>query len=203
MNRNDGYIRYEGTESPNLIFHDGGLRPAVGTWNVQVVRANRTRPEYSDGVGNTYNHAPNLTRWRGQFYLAYLSNPVSEHTGAGQTFLCKSADGLKWTAPEVLFPPYPLDLSLDNGPHADLFEEGDAWACMHQRMNFYISPEGRLLALGFYGIAPEVFTMPCVGNGVGRVVREIYEDGSFGPIYFVLYSTRCGYNRETCIYPRS
>lgn len=201
MNRNDGYIRYEGTESPNLIFHDGGLRPAVGTWNVQVVRANRTRPEYSDGVGNTYNHAPNLTRWRGQFYLAYLSNPVSEHTGAGQTFLCKSADGLKWTAPEVLFPPYPLDLSLDNGPHADLFEEGEAWACMHQRMNFYISPEGRLLAVGFYGIAPEVFTMPCVGNGVGRVVREIYEDGSFGPIYFVLYSTRCGYNRETCIYP--
>ena len=164
MNRNDGYIRYEGTESPNLIFHDGGLRPAVGTWNVQVVRANRTRPEYSDGVGNTYNHAPNLTRWRGQFYLAYLSNPVSEHTGAGQTFLCKSADGLKWTAPEVLFPPYPLDLSLDNGPHADLFEEGDAWACMHQRMNFYISPEGRLLAVGFYGIAPEVFTMPSNGS---------------------------------------
>lgn len=201
MNRNDGYIRYTGKESPNLVFHDGGLRPAVGTWNVQVVRANRSRPEFADGIGNTYNHAPNITRWRDRFYLAYLSNPVSEHTGAGQTFLCTSEDGLAWSKPVVLFPPYPLNLDLDNGPHADLFEEGNAWACMHQRMNFYIAPNGRLIAVGFYGIAPEVFTMPCVGNGIGRAVREIYEDGTFGPIYFALYSTRCGYNRETCLYP--
>jgi len=200
MNRLDGYIRYTGTEQPNLVFHDGGLRPAVGTWNVQVTRANRTHPEFADGVGNTYNHAPNITYWNGRFYLAYLSNPVSEHTGAGQTFLCESATALEWTKPRVLFPPYPLDLSIDNGPHADLFEEGDC-ACMHQRMNFFISSEGRLLAVGFYGLAPEVWTMPCVGNGIGRVVREIYADGTLGDICFCLYSTRCGYNRETCIYP--
>lgn len=28
------------------------------------------------------------------------------------------ADALHWSKPQVLFPPYPLDLSLDNGPHA-------------------------------------------------------------------------------------
>lgn len=201
LKREDGYIRYAGDESPNLVFHDGGLRPAVGTWNVQVVRANRAHPECAEGVGNTYNHAPNITWWQGKFYLAYLSNPVHEHLGAGQTFLCTSLDALHWSKPQVLFPPYPLDLSLDNGPHADLFEEGEAYACMHQRMNFYIAKDGRLLALGFYGLSPEVFTMPCVGNGIGRAVREIYADGSFGPIYMALYSTRCGYNRETCRFP--
>ena len=111
------------------------------------------------------------------------------------------ADALHWSKPQVLFPPYPLDLSLDNGPHADLFEEGEAYACMHQRMNFYIAKDGRLLALGFYGLSPEVFAMPCVGNGIGRAVREIYADGSFGPTYMALFSTRCGYNRETCRFP--
>ena len=200
MERADGYIRYTGTEEPDLEKHDGGLRPVVGTWNVQVVRANRTRPSENGGIGNTYNHAPNLTFWRGRFYLAFLTNPVSEHTGAGQTLLCESPDALSWSAPRVLFPPYPLDLSLDNGPHSDLFRPGDC-ACMHQRMNFYIAPNGRLLAFGFYGLAPEVWTMPCVGYGIGRAVREIRGDGSLGPIYMALYSTACGYNEQTCIYP--
>ena len=200
MDRNDGYIRFIGSEEPDLEKHDSGLRPVVGTWNVQVVRANRAHPEEADGAGNTYNHAPNITRWRGRFYLAYLSNPVSEHTGAGQTFLCESNDALHWTKPRVLFPPYPLDLSVDNGPHSDLFGE-NACACMHQRMNFYIAPNERLLAFGFYGLAPEVATMPCVGNGIGRFVREIYEDGSFGDIYLALPSERCGYHIDNCRYP--
>ncbi len=200
MKRNDGYIRFTGAQEPDLEKHDGGLRPVVGVWNVQVVRANRAHPEQADGVGNTYNHAPNITYWNGRFYLAYLSNPVSEHTGAGQTFLCESADALSWSAPRVLFPPYKLDLSLDNGPHSDLFGP-DSYACMHQRMNFYIASSGRLLAFGFYGLAPEVATMPCVGNGIGRVVREIYPDGSFGDIYVALHSTRCGYNEDSCVYP--
>ncbi len=201
MKRNSSYIRYVGQESPNLVFHDGGLRPAVGTWNIQVMRANRTHPGEADGVGNTYNHAPNLTYWNHQFYLAYLSNPVSEHTGPGQTFLCTSKDALSWSRPQTLFPPYALDLSLDNGPHADLFEDGNAYACMHQRMNFYIAPDSRLIAVGYYGLSPEVATMPGMGYGIGRVVREMYPDGSFGPIYFAIYNTTCGYNRDTCTYP--
>lgn len=194
------YISYTGREQPNLESHDGGLRPVVGAWNIQVMRANRQDPDAGDGVGNTYNHAPNLTWWQGKFYLAYLSNPVSEHTGPGQTFLCTSPDGIAWSKPAVLFPPYPLDLSLDNGPKQELFKEGDC-ACMHQRMSFFIAPDGRLLALGYYGLAPEVATMPCRGYGMGRVVREIYQDGTFGPIYFILYNRLAGYRRENCIHP--
>jgi hypothetical protein len=194
------YISYVGSEQPNMEKHDGGLRPVVGAWNVQVVRANRAHPEMADGVGNTYNHAPNLTYWHNQFYLAYLSNPVSEHLGAGQTFLCTSPDALHFTNPQSLFPPYPLNLSLDNGPQQDLFNEGDC-ACMHQRMSFYIAPNDRLLACGYYGLSPEVPAAPCRGIGIGRVVREIFQDGSFGPIFFILYNTTTGYNRETCIYP--
>lgn len=196
----DEYISYIGHERPDMEKHDGGLRPAVGTWNVQVVRANREHPEHADGVGNTYNHAPNITYWQGRFYLAYLSNPVSEHIGAGQTFLCTSPDAMHWSKPSVLFPPYPLDLSIDNGPMQDLFDEGDC-ACMHQRMNFFIAPDGRLLACSYYGIAPEVATMPCRGYGMGRVIREVYADGTLGPIYFILYNTLAGYNRSTCRYP--
>ena len=67
MKREDGYIRYTGAFEPDLEKHDGGLRPAVGTWNVQAVRANRTHPEENGGCGNTYNHAPNITFWRGNF----------------------------------------------------------------------------------------------------------------------------------------
>ena len=200
MDRLDGYIKYVGAEEPDCEKHDGGLRPVAGVWNVQVVRANRAHPEEADGVGNTYNHAPNITYWKGKFYVAYLSNPVSEHTGAGQTFLCESRDALKWSKPRALFPPYPLDLTLDNGPHSDLFDEG-ACACMHQRMNFYIAPDGRLLAFGFYGLAPEVATMPCMGNGIGRFVREIFEDGTLGDIYLALESTKCGYSAGNVRYP--
>ena len=114
------YISYVGDTAPDCEKHDGGLRPVVGVHNVQVVRANRAHPECAEGVGNTYNHAPNITWWQGKFYLAYLSNPVHEHLGAGQTFLCTSPDALHWSKPQVLFPPYPLDLTQDNGPHADL-----------------------------------------------------------------------------------
>ncbi|HML47513.1 MAG TPA: six-hairpin glycosidase, partial [Clostridia bacterium] len=141
MMSNEEIVRFAAAKTPNLEFHDGGLRPAVGVHCVQVVRSNREHPEEADGVGNTYNHAPNLTYWKKRFYLAYLSNPVSEHTGPGQTFLCVSEDAGRWSKPTSLFPPYPLDLSLDNGPGAERFEEG-ACACMHQRMNFYIAKDG-------------------------------------------------------------
>ena len=196
----DEYISYVGDETPNVEYHHGQLRPVVGAQHYQVLRANRAHPQWAGGSANTYNHAPNIVWWRGRFWFHYLSNPVHEHLGAGQTMLCCSADGMHWDQPRVLFAPYPLDLTLDNGPHQDLFEPG-ACACMHQRMGFYTAPDGRLLALGYYGLAPEVATMPCKGYGIGRVVREIYDDGSFGPVYFILYNTTCGYNEHTCAHP--
>ena len=51
---------------------------------------------------------------------------------------------------------------------------------MHQRMGFYIALDDRLLVLAFYGHAPNPFGP----GGIGRVVREIYKDGSFGPDLF-------------------
>jgi hypothetical protein len=45
-----------------------------------------------------------------------------------------------------------------------------------------------LYALAFYGIVLGQKDDPNDGNGVGRVIREIKEDGSFGPIYFLRYN---------------
>jgi hypothetical protein len=44
-------------------------------------------------------------------------------------------------------------------------------------MGFYVAPNGRFLTMGFYGSHN--------GHGVGRVVREIYENDELGPIYFI------------------
>jgi hypothetical protein len=60
-------------------YHDGQMRPAVGVQNYQILRANRTHPEWSDGLGWTYNHAPMLAYFNGQFYCQYLTNPTGEH----------------------------------------------------------------------------------------------------------------------------
>src|SRR5262245_9040195 len=89
-------LRYVGGVSVHQHAHDGQLRPAVGVESFQVLRANRTKPEQSDGFGWTYNHAPMLAYWNGKFYLEYLSNPVGEHIAPGQTLLCTSTDGRTW-----------------------------------------------------------------------------------------------------------
>jgi hypothetical protein len=68
---------------------------------------------------------------------------------------------------------------------------------MHQRMGFYIAPDGRLLVLAFYGHAP----VPFGPGGIGRVVREMAKDGSFGPIYFLRYNTRSGWNESNTGFP--
>ena len=146
---------------------DGGLSPVVGVQNIQVYRANRTAPARADGLADTYLHAPMLAHWRGRFYLEYLSGPVNEHDNPTVTSLTTSADGLTWDAPRLLFP----SIALPDGTHT----------IAHQRMGFYVAPDGRLLALSFYGTPPS----PNDGKGLGRAVREIRADGSFGPIYFL------------------
>lgn len=157
--------------------HDGRLRPAIGVETIQVMRANRTHPETADNYGWTYNHAPMLAYWNGKFYLEYLSNPFGEHLAPGQTLVATSSDGRTWDMPKQVFPIY----LLRPGPIGSI-ESG--MAMMHQRMGFYVAPNGRLLVLGFYGHAPNVMRE----GGIGRVVREAYKDGSYGPIYFVRYS---------------
>lgn len=156
-------------------FHHGRLRPAIGVQNYEVMRANRSHPEWSDGLGWTYNHAPNLAYWNGRFYYHYLATPVGEHIPPGVTLLSTSEDGKHWTRPEVLFP---MGFWSEQ---TDVREDQVKNLVMHQRMGFYVAPDGRLLASGFYGIND--------GHGMGRVMREIYADGSLGPIYFVKKNT--------------
>jgi hypothetical protein len=154
--------------------HDGGLPPAVGVQSYQVLRARR-----STG-GWTYNHAPMLAYWNGTFYLEYLSNPVSEHVPPGRTLLTRSNDGIHWSDPVVVFPPYDHEQ-----------------AAMHQRMGFYLAPNGRMLVCGFYGLCPS----PQDGRGIGRVIREIRADGEFGDIYFVRYNRHARWHEHNTDYP--
>lgn len=162
---------------------DGGLRPVVGVQNIQIYRANRTRPANAEKLGHTYFHQPMLAWWRGKFYVEFLSNPVGEHQAAGSTWLTSSADGVTWDAPRVIFPPF----ALPDGTQT----------LAHQRMGFYVAPDGRLLALAFYGKAPE----PNDGTGIGRAVREVHEDGSLGPIYFIRFNAKQPFAGFTSPYP--
>ena len=72
-------------------------------------------------------------------------------------------------------------------------------AVMHQRVGFYVSHSNRLIAIGFYGVALDEKDDPNDGNGIGRVVREIKKDGTFGPIYFLRYNH--GFNEKNTDYP--
>ena len=79
-------------------YHDGQMRVAIGVQNYQVMRANRAHPEWSDGLGWTYNHAPMLAYFNGQFYFQYLTNPMGEHIPPGATMLVRSKNGKNWTS---------------------------------------------------------------------------------------------------------
>ena len=70
---------------------------------------------------------------------------------------------------------------------------------MQQRVGFYVSKSGRLITMGNYGVALDKKDDPNDGNGIGRVVREIKKDGSFGPIYFIYYNH--GFNEKNTDYP--
>ncbi len=183
-------VNYIGGEICNPRLHDGGFRYAIGTENIQVMRANRTHPEEADGHGWTYNHAANITYWRGRFYLEYLSNPVDEQQPPGQTLLVSSADGRNWGKPVVAFPPY-------KAPKGVTIPKPYYGYIMHQRMGFYTAPNGRLLAVAFYGHSYNPFKE----GGIGRVAREIKADGSMGPIYFIRYSSHTTWNESNTAYP--
>jgi hypothetical protein len=159
-------VVYTGTTQATTTA-DGGLRPVIGVHNIQVVRSNRTAPCHQDGLVHTYLHAPMLAHWRGHFYLEYLSGPKNEHDNPTATSLTRSTDGLTWEVPRTVFPAFPLPDGTQT--------------IAHQRMGFYVSPDDRLLVLSFYGKHPS----PNDGDGIGRAVREVFADGSFGPIYFL------------------
>ncbi len=191
-------IHYTGTELSNPAYHDGQLSPVVGVHNIQVVRANREYPDASNGDGWTYNHQPMLAYWNGQFYLQYLSDVSDEHVPPSQTFLMTSKDGYNWTNPVIIFPPYkvPDGYSKESRPGV---KAKDLIAIMHQRVGFYVSKSGRLITMANYGVALDKKDDPNDGNGIGRVVREIKKDGTYGPIYFIYYNH--GFNEKNTDYP--
>ena len=192
-------IRYVGQDQPDKRFYDGALRHAVGVHKYQALRANRTCPPEGGAIGWTYNHQPYLAYWQNRFYLQYLSTPVGEHLPPGRTLLMTSADGLHWSNPQVIFPEYALPEIKTARGHLP----AGTGAIMHQRMGFYTAPNGRLLTLGFYSYClshnPE--DRPNGGQGLGRVVREIRRDNTYGPIYFIRYNRHAGWNETNTSYP--
>jgi len=183
-------VRYIGGISIDPRVHEGRLRYAIGVDSRQTVRVNRSHPDLAEGNGWTYSHASNLCYWNDTFYQQYLSNPVDEHIAPGQTLITTSKDGRNWAKPAVIFPPY-------DAPEGVKLPEGYSGYMMHQRMGFYITPKGKLLILDFYGHAEDPFKE----GGIGRVVREAYEDGTYGPIYFIRYSSHASWNASNTSYP--
>lgn len=193
---------YAGDEFADMLKHDGGLHHAVGASNYQVMRANRSHPHLADGLGNTYNHAPMLTFWRGMFYLQYLSNPKDEHTGFGLSFLSRSKDGMLWEDVKVSFPAIEVPAGTYECADGQVIEVEPATpAFMHQRMGFYHTEDDRLLVSGFYGHAPHHNICPWRNYGMGRVVREVFEDGGLGPIYFIRFLDYSGWTEEKLPFP--
>jgi hypothetical protein len=192
-------VRYVGKEQTDKRVYDGALRHAVGVHKFQAFRANRTSPSEGGAMGWTYNHQPYLAFWRNRFYLQYLSTPKSEHVPPGRTLLLTSTDGEHWSNPQVIFPEY----ALPEIKNADGFLPAGTPAVMHQRMGFYIAPNGRLLTLGFYSfcIDPLPQKGPNKGQGLGRVVREVHADNTFGPIYFIRYNRHAGWNETNTSFP--
>ena len=194
-------VKYVGAEQTDKRFYDGALRHVVGVHRYEAFRANRTNPSEPGMIGWTYNHQPYLAYWNDKFYLQYLSDVKQEHEPPGRTLLMTSKDGRKWTNPVVVFPKYVLG-EIKVGEHgSDMYVAAGTFSVMHQRMGFYVAPNGRLLTLAFYSYCPTPRHSPNAGNGLGRVVREIHKDGSFGPIYFIRYNRHAGWNEDNTSYP--
>jgi hypothetical protein len=190
-------VIYTGSLEPDKAYYDGRLPHAVGVHSFQAFRANRTRQTDGSAIGYTYNHQPYLAYWKGRFYLQFLSALAHEHEPPTHTSVAVSEDGLNWETPRIAFPKYQLPKINWGGTNI----AAGAYAVMHQRMGFYTAPNGRLLTLAFYGFAETPQHSPNAGNGVGRVVREIHADGTFGPIYFIRYNRHAGFNETNTSYP--
>ena len=190
--------RFTGGNPPyaDTSYLDGGFRPVVGVHNFEVIRCNRTHPElvtekvpsYPDAgfenIGFTYNHQPMICYWQNKFWVIYESGPAHEHQEPCYALVTWSEDGRKWHKPQTIFPAEKFrNRKEDNKVKYSL---------SHQRMNWYVASDGRLIACGFHGM-PDT---PNDGKGIGRVVREIKGPGDYGPIYWMRYNEFQGYNKD-------
>ncbi|MHC4498242.1 MAG: PA14 domain-containing protein, partial [Planctomycetota bacterium] len=180
----------------NTDYLDGQLRPAVGAHNFEVIRCNRTHPElvtekvpsYPDAgfenIGFTYNHQPTICYWQNKFWVIYESGPVHEHQPPCYALITWSEDGRNWHKPQTIFPAEKFRNKKEDNEIQ--------YSLSHQRMNWYVASDGRLIACGFHGM-PDT---PNDGKGIGRVVREIKGPGNYGPIYWVRYNEYQGYSKD-------
>jgi hypothetical protein len=190
--------RFTGGQPPyaDTDYHDGRFRPAVGAHNFEVMRCNRTHPElvtekvpgYPDAgfvnTGFTYNHQPTICYWQNKFWVIYESGPAHEHQPPCYALVTWSEDGRNWNKPQTIFPAEKfVNRKEDNKLQYSL---------SHQRMNWYVASDGRLIACGFHGM-PDT---PNDGKGIGRVVREIKGPGNYGPIYWARYNEFQGHNKD-------
>jgi hypothetical protein len=79
---------YTGGVQPDLKYHDGSLRWAVGVQNVQVVRSAADNPSATDGHDAIYRHHQFICHWGGLFWVMY--------DGPG-TRVCWSTNGYDWS----------------------------------------------------------------------------------------------------------
>ena len=180
----------------NTDYHDGQLRPAVGVHNFEVIRCNRKHPErvteeipnFPDvgfiNTGFTYNHQPMICYWQDRFWVIYQSGPVHEHQEPCYALITWSKDGRNWRKPQTIFPARRF---RNRGEDNEI-----QYSISHQRMSWYVAPDGRLIACAYYGM-PDT---PNNGKGVGRAVREILGPGQYGPIYWVRYNKYQGYHKD-------
>jgi hypothetical protein len=138
-----GYPPYANTD-----YHDGGFRPAIGVHNFKIVRSNRTYPElvteeipnYPDAgfinVGFTYNHQPMICYWQDKYWIFYQSGPVHEHQPPCYGLITWSDDGWNWAKPQTIFPAKKFPNMKNEGE--------EQYSISHQRMGFYVAPDGRL-----------------------------------------------------------
>ena len=148
-----------------------------------------------------------MAYWNGKFYMHYLTDPRHEHEAPGKTMLQTSTDGYRWSTPVELFPEYDVPEGWTKEGR-DFPPAHHLKAVMHQRVGWYVYKgessklkveSERLLAVGNYGICLTIKDDPNDGNGIGRVVREIKKDGTFGPIYFVYYNH--GFSEKNTDFP--
>lgn len=218
-------IRSHVTRKADIRFTDGALPHALGVTNIQIMRSTQDPKTAPDGLGWTYAHAPNIAYWQGELMVQYLANPISEHEGNTVVFLIRSKDGVHFSKPEEIFPAKNVPVAPYNGEAKEHLFNETTHCVIHQRMSFYKASNGKMLAMTYYGISPTdprlnspelppvgsvktwnmtdmSLVMPGSGYGVGRAIREIKKDFSFGPVFMLRYDSSGGYTRKnTDIFP--
>ncbi len=197
--------QYVGERFPDPMLHHGRIPPAAGVKCFQIARANATNAALDDGTCNTYKHAADIAYYAGRFYVQYLTNPHSEHTGAGQCVLTSSRDCIAWEQADmqISFPEYRIPackITDDRGEIHDF--TGEEYGVYHQRMAFYYAGKADvMLLLAFVGHSPKPWFTPWDRYGIGRLVRRIFPDGSLGDIFFIRPNWQAGWKKELLNFP--